>query len=324
MVKQIRLEGFEDYSITDNGVVMNKWGKIVKPQMGKSGCLNISLCNNKKVKHISVAQLVMMTFRPDLYVKGKQIVHKDGNNANNNINNLSVENINKRKRGHRTSPITVYNMLNNETMNFCSISDFARYLVKVDVSKNMAQHLRTLNHYLLYKPRFFIYNNYRVNISSIELNDEEKLFNINNYISRDDICKRYDISNYQFDRIIKKFNVKTYNQRSIVLYKKDEIEHIIKDEIAIVRGKIYYKYEYDLDYKPIINKRDYIYVRKGIKLHNLINDEEYCFKSMSAASRYLCGVIKGSAPEYILQVLSKQLSSGKNYYKFFEITEYNS
>ena len=39
MIKAVAIEGFEKYSVNEEGKVFNKRGKVIKPHMGESGCV---------------------------------------------------------------------------------------------------------------------------------------------------------------------------------------------------------------------------------------------------------------------------------------------
>ena len=94
------IPGFESYRINENGEVMNKFGKLLKPgKLPASGYMHVSLSNDQvKGKHMYIHYLVWITFRGEV-PEGLIVCHKDTNRENNNINNLCVmthkENLNK-------------------------------------------------------------------------------------------------------------------------------------------------------------------------------------------------------------------------------------
>jgi hypothetical protein len=85
-----KIEGHEEYSITNNGrVFSHKWGKFkeVKPQLTEKGYHKVWLYKDKKRSMHFVHRLVLKTFGEP--VEGKYVVnHKDGNPLNNFIENL--------------------------------------------------------------------------------------------------------------------------------------------------------------------------------------------------------------------------------------------
>ena len=81
------IEGYENYQISDTGIVMNKkTGKELK-QQEKKGYMNVNLFKNGKKINKLVHRLVAQTFipNPNDY---PQINHKDENPKNNKVNNL--------------------------------------------------------------------------------------------------------------------------------------------------------------------------------------------------------------------------------------------
>lgn len=86
----IKIEGYDDYFISNEGRVMNtKYNKIkyLKPGRNQKGYLHVSLCKNNKGKTHTIHRLVAEAFidNPNNY---PQIDHIDGNRANNDISNL--------------------------------------------------------------------------------------------------------------------------------------------------------------------------------------------------------------------------------------------
>ena len=87
----ISISGFENYSINEEGVVINnKTGRILKQticQSRNSGYKRVFLYNANGRKTMSVHRLVAMTFipNPNNY---PQVSHKDENTMNNSVDNL--------------------------------------------------------------------------------------------------------------------------------------------------------------------------------------------------------------------------------------------
>ena len=78
--------GYEDYSVSDDGQILNKYGKPLK-QSNCRGYKYVALCKNGKPSTYSVHRLVAMYF-----VKGfnpiYDVHHKDGDKSNNHYSNL--------------------------------------------------------------------------------------------------------------------------------------------------------------------------------------------------------------------------------------------
>jgi hypothetical protein len=94
------IPSFENYKINKEGVVLNKFGKALKPgKIPSTGYLHVSLSNdNVKGKHFYVHHLVWITFMGEV-PEGLNVCHQDGNAENNKIENLCLlthkENLNK-------------------------------------------------------------------------------------------------------------------------------------------------------------------------------------------------------------------------------------
>lgn len=82
-----RINGYERYSISSDGEVMNPQGKIMKPFFSGTGYLQVSLWKDCKRKKFYVHRLVAEAFckNPCGY---KEVNHKDGNKEHNCIENL--------------------------------------------------------------------------------------------------------------------------------------------------------------------------------------------------------------------------------------------
>ena len=96
------IPNFENYRINKDGVVVNKFGKELKPgKIPSSGYLHVSLSNKEiKGKHYYIHQLMWITFMGEI-PEGMNVCHKDDNAENNNLENLCLlthkENLNKPK-----------------------------------------------------------------------------------------------------------------------------------------------------------------------------------------------------------------------------------
>jgi len=83
-----RIEGYEDYIVTIEGMVYStKRNKFLKPQKNGVGYLQVALYNNGICKRFSIHRLVAMAFidNPNDY---PIINHKDENPSNNRVDNL--------------------------------------------------------------------------------------------------------------------------------------------------------------------------------------------------------------------------------------------
>lgn len=92
------INGFENYSITKNGNILNtKTNRILKYVIDSSGYYQVNLYNKGKSKKFLIHRLVAIYFIPNLENK-PQVNHINGIKTNNRIENLewntSKENIN--------------------------------------------------------------------------------------------------------------------------------------------------------------------------------------------------------------------------------------
>lgn len=87
--KKEPIKDFEDYQIDTNGVVYNKNGTIKKLRKRKdNGYLDTILIDKNKKKHCKrINRLVAIQFIPNPD-NLPEVNHKDGNKANNNVDNL--------------------------------------------------------------------------------------------------------------------------------------------------------------------------------------------------------------------------------------------
>ena len=90
MSKEIwkKIEGFEDYSVSNHGRVSNdKRNRVLKGHVHYSGYNRTALYKNKVMFQKRVHRLVAIAFIPN--PENKPIInHKDGNKLNNHVNNL--------------------------------------------------------------------------------------------------------------------------------------------------------------------------------------------------------------------------------------------
>ena len=85
-----KIKGFENYTISDNGVVVNTKTQLEKKPTSNfagRGYLYVDLYNNGKKSRKYIHRLVAETFIPNIENK-PYINHKDGNPRNNNYTNL--------------------------------------------------------------------------------------------------------------------------------------------------------------------------------------------------------------------------------------------
>lgn len=96
--KNIPIEGYEHYQVSNTGLVRNGTTKKVRAQYKKAAYNGIQLSNDGESKAFYVHYLVAMTFIPNGNPKRDQVNHIDGNHYNNHVNNLewmtSRENVN--------------------------------------------------------------------------------------------------------------------------------------------------------------------------------------------------------------------------------------
>ena len=98
-------EGF--YTISRNGVVKNRKGYTMKPQVDYKGYLYIRLYKNKVSKNVKLHRLLAIQYIPNHYNK-PQVDHIDRNKQNNNLDNLrwATPSENGLNRGNRTDNIS--------------------------------------------------------------------------------------------------------------------------------------------------------------------------------------------------------------------------
>ena len=86
-MRQVDVNGFENYQVTDDGRVWSKKSKKYLKQSYSNGYKVVTLYNNEKARNYLVHRLVANAFLPN--PNGyKEINHKDEDKANNNVENL--------------------------------------------------------------------------------------------------------------------------------------------------------------------------------------------------------------------------------------------
>ena len=105
-----KIEGYDNYLVSDRGFIRNSKTKIfLEGGKTKQGYITVSLYKCGKQKNFLVHRLVAHAFIPN--TENKEIVkHRDGDNENNDVSNLywqSFEEIRK-INGHSVATITTY------------------------------------------------------------------------------------------------------------------------------------------------------------------------------------------------------------------------
>lgn len=86
-MKKVAIKGFENYSITIDGMVLNE-NKPLKIQMTKQGTPFVRLRKDKEYFTFSIAKLVGLTYLGEPLYPSDIIGYKDGNNHNFHKDNL--------------------------------------------------------------------------------------------------------------------------------------------------------------------------------------------------------------------------------------------
>lgn len=99
----IKIKDYENYTINEEGIIINIKGKELKPYIHPTGYKIVDLYKDGKRKHFKLHILLAQTFipNPNNY---KIIDHIDRNKLNNNLDNLrwvtsSENNLNKNIKG---------------------------------------------------------------------------------------------------------------------------------------------------------------------------------------------------------------------------------
>lgn len=100
-----QIEGFENYSVSDTGLVMNtRTGRTLAFTKGKDGYLYAGLAKNGKVQKFRIHRLVAQAFIPNPNCLAT-VDHKNGNKEDNNVSNLQWlscgDNLEKYWKNHR-------------------------------------------------------------------------------------------------------------------------------------------------------------------------------------------------------------------------------
>ena len=89
-MKWKRIAGYEDYEISDTGLVrsLKRGGtRVLIPGRDRDGYLYVRLCKDGKAKHMSIHRLVASAFVPNP-MNFPTVNHKDENKRNNAVSNL--------------------------------------------------------------------------------------------------------------------------------------------------------------------------------------------------------------------------------------------
>ena len=79
---------FPNYNVSEDGIITNSKGKIIKGEISNTGYRRVSLSNNNaKHKKMSVHRLVAETYIPNPH-NYPEVNHKNENKLDNNVNNL--------------------------------------------------------------------------------------------------------------------------------------------------------------------------------------------------------------------------------------------
>lgn len=81
------IRGYENYSVTEDGRVYNKKGKLKHSFKNEYGYHIVTLFKNNKQKSMRVARLVAIAYI-DNPLSLPEVNHKDGNKDNNHYSNL--------------------------------------------------------------------------------------------------------------------------------------------------------------------------------------------------------------------------------------------
>lgn len=93
------IKNFENYTITDSGIVTNSKTRKVLKQSIANGYYQVCLCQNGKRQQYFVHQLVARTFLGDYDTKTHWVDHiKSEDKLNNNVSNLQI--VQKRLNSH--------------------------------------------------------------------------------------------------------------------------------------------------------------------------------------------------------------------------------
>lgn len=84
------IPGFDDYLVSENGQIVNKYGRLLKPgRNGLNGYLHVLLANKETgPKHMYVHQAVWAAF-VGTRTEGTKVCHVDSDPSNNSLSNLA-------------------------------------------------------------------------------------------------------------------------------------------------------------------------------------------------------------------------------------------
>jgi len=83
-----KIKGFDNYSISNDGMVRNDKRGVIKSRLiGTDGYCIAHLYKNGKKKNVRISRLVAEAFIPNAKCK-PDVNHKDGNKMNNTVSNL--------------------------------------------------------------------------------------------------------------------------------------------------------------------------------------------------------------------------------------------
>ena len=97
----VKINGFEDYYIDENGNIYDRNKKLMKSKwVDNTGYYQIVLRKDKKKHHVRIHRLMALQFIPNPD-NLPQVNHKDGNKLNNSVDNLEwVSNSDNTKHGY--------------------------------------------------------------------------------------------------------------------------------------------------------------------------------------------------------------------------------
>lgn len=141
-----------EYDIDDDGVVYSKrTGKPLSTSVDKNGYVRVKIRTDNKTKYVKLHRVLAETFYPEKFECGAymDVIHKDGDKLNNDLNNLEVitrserqirfcqENESYSGGNHpNAKPIKGYNLKGELVYEFDCLADAAKELSK---NKNTKQ-----------------------------------------------------------------------------------------------------------------------------------------------------------------------------------------
>ena len=94
-----KIEGFEDYEVSDKGEIRNSEGLILSQRLSRNGYLRVNLKSKGKYKTVEVHRVVAQAFLGAIYKK--QVHHKNGDRTDNNVMNLQIVSKKEHRLLHR-------------------------------------------------------------------------------------------------------------------------------------------------------------------------------------------------------------------------------